>query len=198
MLGPLARPLADASPDAISVVGGAIGVAAALSAAVGLWPLALLAWLVNRVVDGIDGIVARFGQEAGTDAGGYLDITIDVAVYALLPLGVAIGVGSNAAWIATAVLLASFYFNTITWAYLAAVLEKRNAAQAESAELHRSTSVVMPSGLVEGAETTVLFTVLLLAPLIGPSWPVAVMAVMAALVVFGGVARLVNGLELLR
>lgn len=45
--------------------------------------------------------------------------------------------------------------------YLAALLEKRNAGAAARGEL---TSVTMPTGLVEGAETIVLYTIFLLFP----------------------------------
>jgi hypothetical protein len=45
--------------------------------------------------------------------------------------------------------------------YLAAMLEKRNAGAASRGE---TTSVTMPAGLIEGAETIVFYTLFLLFP----------------------------------
>ncbi len=198
VLEPLARPVARRSADSITVIGGLVGTGAALAAAFGLWPVAVVAWLANRILDGVDGMVARFTNGTGSDSGGYLDMSVDVLVYALVPLGVATGVGSTAGWIAVALLLASFYFNTITWAYLAAVLERRQATNGHLSGGEQSTSILMPPGLIEGAETIVLFTVLLVSPMAGPTWPVVVMGAMAASVAVGGFARLSTGLRVLR
>ena len=133
-----------------------------------------------------------------SDAGGYLDMVVDVVVYAAIPVGVALGQGGagtgrgdgTAVWVATAVLLASFSINTITWAYLSALLEKRGRGADRAGE---STSVTMPPGLVEGTETIVAYTILL-------AWPAAAvptMAVMAALTLVGAGLRTRAGLALL-
>lgn len=197
-LEPLAAPLTGVRPEAITVLGGIVGVVAALAAALSLWPVAVLAWLFNRLLDGLDGAVARAGG-GGTDAGGYLDITVDSAVHAVLTLGVAVGLGSTAAWVATAMLVASFYFNTVTWAYLSALAEKRRSVNSSSqADVNFTTSVVMPRGLIEGAETAAFFTVLLLVPMVDRHWPVAVMWAMAGLVTLGAVVRFANGHRSLR
>ncbi len=198
VLRPVARLLVGVRPDTITLIAGLVGLGAAASAAFGVWPLAVAAWLANRVLDGLDGVVARLRNGAGSDAGGYLDMTVDVAVYALVPLGVAIGIGSHGAWVAVAVLLASFYFNTITWTYLSAVLEKRQLAGSANGRVGAATSIVMPRGLIEGAETAALFSLMLATPLIGPGWPVAVIWIMAALVTAGGLARFALGRKMLR
>jgi len=186
ILTPLVRgPLASANPSALTVLGGVMGVAAAGAAARSSFLLALGLWLANRLIDGLDGLVAR-SNGGGSDAGGYLDMTVDVAVYALLPLGVAAGVDQDHRWVAAALLLASFYFNTITWTYLSSIQEKWGRGAAATAE---STAITMPVGLVEGAETIVFFTFMLSVP----SLATATMFAMAALVTFGATYRFVAG-----
>ncbi len=183
VLAPLGKLFERASPVAISLVGAGFGVAAAIAASQTWWLVALAAWLLNRTLDGIDGIVAR-AAGANTDQGGYLDITLDLFVYAMLPLGVAAGIGTTQAWMAAAFLVATFPVNTITWSYLAGLLNRRNSR----------TSLPMAGGLIEGAETIAFYTAMLLFPQFG----VALMFVMAGLVVLGAGLRFRSGWEQLR
>jgi len=127
---------------------------------------ALAAFLAGRVFDSVDGAVAR---RAGTasDLGGYLDQLADTIGYALVPLGLAAGIGTTEVWAACAVLLASFYVNIVSWAYLSALAEKRGAGAAAQGT---ATSIVMPTGLVEGAETIVLYAAMLALPSWLPGW----------------------------
>lgn len=133
----------------------------------GLTWWALVAFLAGRVFDSVDGAVAR---RAGTasDLGGYLDQLADTIGYALVPLGLAAGAGTTAVWAACAVLVASFYVNIVSWAYLSALAEKRGAGVA--AVQGTATSIVMPTGLVEGAETVVLYAAMLALPRWLPGW----------------------------
>lgn len=87
-----------------------------------------LGWFLNRLFDGLDGSLAR-EQDAASDFGGYLDIVLDFAVYAAIPLGLALGQPAAANFVALALLLASFYVNAASWIYLAALLEKRQQGQ---------------------------------------------------------------------
>jgi len=173
------------SPGQVTVVGGVIGLGAAVAASAGWWALALTAWIVNRVVDAMDGAVARVSSRS-SDAGGYLDITVDMVVYAAVPLGVGFGRDDQVVWVAVAFVLGSFYVNTITWTYLSAVLEKRGRGAAAAGE---STAVTMPAGLVEGAETIVFFGLFLAIP----SLAAPIMMVMAALVMVGAGIRFAAG-----
>jgi phosphatidylglycerophosphate synthase len=140
---------------------------------------ALAAFFAGRVFDSVDGAVARRGGTA-SDLGGYLDQLADTVGYAAVPLGLAAGAGTTAVWPGCAVLLASFYVNIVSWAYLAALAEKRGAgASAQGA----STSIVMPTGLVEGAETVVLYSVMLAVPAWLPGWFWVMTALVAVTVV---------------
>ena len=171
LLDPLTRgPLRAVPPMAMSV----LALAAALAAAVAAWQqlaaAAVMLWLISRIADGLDGALARH-QEVASDAGGLVDIVFDTIGYAAIPLGVAAGVDTRAAWVTVAVLLATFYVNAVSWTYLAALLEKRNAG---ATALGASTSTVMPRGLVEGTETIVFFAVAL-------AWQDAAIAVLATM-----------------
>jgi phosphatidylglycerophosphate synthase len=161
LLSPLVRgPLRQLHPNAVTIAAAVIGLAAAGAAWQGAYLLALGLWALNRVLDGLDGTMARLtGRQS--DLGAYLDIVLDHLVYVAIPLGLALAAATPGAYLALALLLASFYINGASWMYLAALLEKRNAGAAARGEL---TTVTMPGGLVEGAETVVLFTLFLLLP----------------------------------
>ena len=137
--------------------------------------LALGAWLLGRLLDGLDGPVARW-RDTASDLGGYLDLLADTIGYAAVPIGVAYGVDERGTWIALAFLLASFYVNAISWTYLSTVLEKRGAGAAVTGEL---TSVTMPPALVEGTETILLFSLFLAIPQLS-TWLFAAMAIAVA------------------
>ncbi|NCC33810.1 MAG: CDP-alcohol phosphatidyltransferase family protein, partial [Chloroflexia bacterium] len=152
LLGPLVRgPLRRIHPTSITVVAAIVGVAAAVAAWQGLYVAALILWVVNRILDGLDGTLARLTDQQ-SDLGAYLDILLDHLVYAAIPMGLALAVNTPAGYLALAALLASFYLNGASWMYLAALLEKRQAGARKQGEL---TTVTMPGGLIEGAETVV-------------------------------------------
>lgn len=174
---------APVTPVSLTVAAALVGIGAAVAAAVGMFWLAVVLWLVSRVLDGLDGAVAR-RRGATSDLGGYLDMLLDVVVYAAVPIGIAVGVGGVAVWIACAVALATFYVNVLSWSYLSALLERRGRGAESRGEL---TRVTMPRGLVEGAETLVLFTVALAVP----QWAAVVLWVMAAGVAVSAVQRAV-------
>ncbi len=158
LLGPLARgPVGRLPPMWISVIGLLFTLAAAVAAAQQLAVIGLTLWLVGRVADGVDGLVAR-SRDRASDLGGLTDIVADVVGYAAIPVGIAFGIDDRAGWIATSVLLATFYVNVTSWAYLSAILEKRDLSARSSGQ---PTSVAMPRGLIEGTETIVFFSVAL-------------------------------------
>ncbi len=78
------------SPNRLTLLGLATGLASAATAAAQLWWWALGLWLFSRAMDGLDGPLARRRRTAahgnpetshGSEAGGFLDITADFAVY---------------------------------------------------------------------------------------------------------------------
>lgn len=184
---PLAHRLVRRGAGPVTSAGLGIGLAAALAAALGAFPAALALWLLNRLLDGLDGEVARRLGRAD-DLGGYLDLLADLTVYAAVPIGAAIGTaglagtagtagaaGSAWTWPLVAVLLATYYVNLGSHAFLTALMEKRGRGAATRGE---ATSLVMPAGLVEGFETVVLVSAMLALPGQLPLW----LALTAALV----------------
>ena len=92
------------SANGASLAGLAIGLLAVPLLAYGHYEVALAVILLNRLVDGLDGAIAR--QRGVTAFGGYLDIICDMAFYAAIPVGFALASPHNALW--AALLLASF------------------------------------------------------------------------------------------
>lgn len=73
------------TPDGLTLAGFAIGMLALPFLALGWYPAALIAIVLNRLLDGLDGALAR--RRGLTDAGGFLDIALDFLFYALVPFG---------------------------------------------------------------------------------------------------------------
>ena len=157
VFAPLARRLS-LSPNLVTLLGLGAGLVAVGQAASGNLERALLFWVLNRLLDGLDGELAEV-QGRKTDFGGYLDMMCDLLIYALLP--VALTWGSGGSWWPVALLLTSFYLNVGSWMYLSAILEKR--AQGATARGER-TQVTMPSGLIEGGETILFYSLFLIMP----------------------------------
>ena len=195
LLAPLLQtPLQRAHPLAITLSGFALGLASGAAAACGAYGWGLGLWLLNRLLDGLDGTLARL-QGRQSDLGGYLDMLLDVVVYAVVPLGLAFHQGSLQGYAFLALMLASFYINLCSWMYLAGLLEKRRKAvrlsRTESTE--ELTSLTMPSGLIEGSETILFYGLFFLFP----QHLVGLFGLMAILVLFSAVQRLIWALACL-
>jgi phosphatidylglycerophosphate synthase len=141
---------------------------------------AVVLFLVGRLLDGIDGALAR-ERGMASDLGGYLDIVADTVGYAAVPIGLAVAAGTTGAWAACAVLLGTFYVNAVSWTYLAAVREKRGAREGDDTA-GSEPSISIPTGLVEGGETIAFYTAMLVWPSVAPELSV-VMAVLVAVTV---------------
>ncbi len=163
------------------------GIGAAVGAYLGRVALSVSLWLLGRVLDGLDGAVAR-KRGSQSDLGGYVDIVLDVVVYTAVPLSLAFRSATVEALGAVSVLMGVFYINVAAWMYLAALLEKRRAA------VKVPTSVVMPSGLIEGTETIVFYTLFLALP----DRIVPLFIAMSAITALTVVQRLIVALRVLR
>ncbi|GAC1647400.1 MAG: CDP-alcohol phosphatidyltransferase family protein [Gemmatimonadaceae bacterium] len=130
-----------------------VGIGSAILVARGAYRSALALWLLNRVLDGLDGSLARM-QGSSTDLGGYVDIVLDFVVYAALPIAFVIAAPRLPLALATLVLLSSFYVNAASWMYLAAILERRDLGARARGEL---TSITMPEGVIGGTETIMIY-----------------------------------------
>lgn len=146
-------------PNTITIGAFAFGVVAFICLLQHEMLLCATFWLLGRLLDGLDGAVARRSGKQ-SDFGGYLDMLLDVIAYALIPLGMALAFPSPAVFTAVAVLLAAFYVNIASWLYLSALIEKRKGRD----EYVATTSLFMPSGLIEGTETIVFYTLFIAFP----------------------------------
>jgi phosphatidylglycerophosphate synthase len=161
MFSPVVRQIGvNISPLVITLAAGGVGLLAAYTGWQGIYLVGLGLWLANRALDGLDGAVARAtGRQS--DLGGYADQLVDFVVYAVIPLGLVMRQPSLELLTALAFMLGTFYVNSVSFLYLAAILERRGQGARPRGEL---TSVTMPRGLIEGAETIVAYSLFFLFP----------------------------------
>lgn len=157
-LNALGRTLASLgfTANALTFAGLALGLAGAAAIAfdhVG-WGLALI--LANRLLDGLDGAVARV--RGPSDLGGYFDIVADFAFYVSVPLGFGLLAPANA--LPALVLVASFVLTGVSFLAFAVIAAKRG----QTTEAHGRKSFFYSTGLAEGAETILVFLAMCLVP----------------------------------
>ena len=143
--------------DTITVTGFVIGMAAAVAIVFENYLVGLTLLLLSRLMDGLDGAVARATQP--TDRGGFLDITLDFLFYASIPLAFAIAHPAHNA-LPAAVLLAAFIGTGSSFLAFAVIAEK-----------HQVPSTAFPDkrfyflgGLTEATETLIAFAAMCLWP----------------------------------
>ncbi len=138
------------TPDRLTLAGFAIGALALPFLALQWYIPALVAIVFNRLLDGLDGALAR--RRGLTDAGGFLDVTLDFLFYALVPFGFILADpaqnGLAGAW-----LLFSFIGTGSSFLAFAALAQKYDIANPGYA--HKSFYYL--GGLTEGTETILLF-----------------------------------------
>lgn len=143
--------------DQVTLAGFGLGVLALPALAAQQFGLALLCILLNRLADGLDGALAR--RQGPTDRGAFLDIALDFAFYALVPLGFALAdPAANA--LASAVLIAAFVGTGSSFLAFAVIAAKRGIA----APSHPTKGIYYLGGLTEGAETIAFFALICLMP----------------------------------
>jgi phosphatidylglycerophosphate synthase len=145
------------SANQVSLTGFTLGMLAAVLIAHGEIMFAIVPLLLNRLLDGLDGAVARFS--APTNRGAFLDITLDFLFYAAVPLAFAFyNSWQNA--LAAAVLLASFIGTGVSFLAYAIIAEKRGDKSTE----YPSKSFYYLGGLTEGFETVMCFVAMCIWP----------------------------------
>ena len=140
----------DMSANAVSLAGLAVGLAVIPLLAWGRYDMALLVILLNRLIDGLDGAIAR--HKGTTPFGGYLDIMCDMAFYAAVPIGFALAQPGNALW--AALLLASFVCTASSFLGRAVLAAQRGEPDDGARGLK---SFFHAAGIVEGTETIIAF-----------------------------------------
>ena len=138
--------------------------------------------LASRLCDALDGAVARATQP--TDAGGFLDITLDFLFYAGIVLAFAIA-DPLARALPAAVLLAAFIGTCSSFLAFAALTAKRGISSMQ----YPGKSFYFLGGLTEGTETLIVF----IAMCIWPEWFAELAYGFAALCTITIATRIVGG-----
>ena len=143
--------------NTVTLVGFALGLIAAFLIAGGAYCAGASALLTSRLCDALDGAVAR--QTTPTDAGGFLDITLDFLFYASIPLAFAVAdPGTNA--LAAATLLAAFVGTGSSFLAFAVIAAKRQLHSVD----YPNKSFYFLGGLTEATETLAFFGAMCLWP----------------------------------
>jgi len=157
--------------NAITFLGLALGLAGAAAISGGYFGAGLGLILANRLLDGLDGAVAR--ANGPTVLGGYFDIVADFAFYVSVPLG--FGLVDPANTQAALVLVASFVLTGVSFLAYAVIAAERGART----HAHGRKSFFYSTGLAEGGETIAVF----IAFALFPAWFVPLAYAYAALCV---------------
>jgi phosphatidylglycerophosphate synthase len=137
--------------NAVTIIGAAVGVGAALAIAQGQMLVGLALIIINRLMDGVDGALAR--GTGTTEWGGYLDSLCDFLFYVAVPLGFAYAGPANV-WPAL-LLIASFTLTAVSFLALAAIVAGRDMG-------HGDKAFTYSTGLMEGGETIAFFVLMCL------------------------------------
>lgn len=143
--------------DAMTLLGFILGIFAAILivSQAYLWGAALI--LASRLCDALDGAMAR--HTAPTDAGGFLDISLDFLFYASIPLAFAFANPPVNA-LPAAILLAAFMGSSTSFLAFAALAAKRGLKSID----YPQKSFYFLGGLTEATETLVFFMAVCLWP----------------------------------
>lgn len=143
--------------NAITLAGAALVIPLFYALLAQNWLLALALLLANRVLDGLDGAVARL--RGPTAWGGYLDSLCDYLFYIAVPLGFAFAAPANE--LSALILTASFILTVVSFLALAAIMTGRDLG-------HGVKAFTYSSGLMEGGETIAFFVAMCLFPALFP------------------------------
>lgn len=144
------------SADMLTLASGAAGVLAGGFISQGSFGAGLLLILLSRLLDGLDGAVARATKT--TDLGGYLDIVADFFFYVAVPIGFGFADPRNMPF--ALVLVGTFALTGVSFLAFATVAAKRGI----ETSAHGKKSFFYSTGIAEGAETIVVFILMCLQP----------------------------------
>lgn len=151
VLRPVARGIAHAGLTAnhITALTFLVTIVAAAAIATGRTWIGLAFWLISRLGDGLDGVVARESGQASA-FGGYLDITLDMAGYAAMVIGFALLYPMYyAAWVSV---LAGYVVVITTTLALSDAAGKIGRSVSATNRTFQFTP-----GITEAGETTVMY-----------------------------------------
>lgn len=144
------------SANGLTLAGLLVGLVCLPLVAIEAYGWALACCLANRLIDGLDGAVARI--RGPTDFGGYADIVADMVFYAAVVLGFAFARPENAIW--AALLLAAFVGTASSFLGYAVIAAKRG----EHSHQRGRKSFHHAAGLIEGSETVAFISAMMIFP----------------------------------
>jgi phosphatidylglycerophosphate synthase len=163
----LIRPLVNAAAKRLAAIGLGASQITLAGFVIGLFASYLIAThdylagaiviLASRICDVLDGAVARLTQ--ASDAGAYLDISLDFLFYASIPLAFAVADPLQNA-LPAAVLLAAFIGTATSFLAFATLAAKRGLTHLDRAD----KSFYFLGGLTEATETVACFVAMCLWP----------------------------------
>ncbi len=147
----LAKPLAriGVTPDQVTVAGFVVGLLAVPLIVLNQYMAALVLIALNRLADGLDGELARLKQP--TDAGGFLDISLDFIFYQAVVFGFALADPRFTVW--ALVLMLTFVGTGVTFLAFAVMSERHGLERVQ----FPNKSMQYLSGIAEGTETVAVF-----------------------------------------
>ncbi|MCZ8206369.1 CDP-alcohol phosphatidyltransferase family protein [Gemmatimonas sp.] len=143
------------TPNALSWTGLLLALVATALVARGALMPGVVAWLVSRVADGYDGLLARY---ANTNSlfGGYLDLTLDMLAYSAMACAFAyVMPADRLLWL---FVLTGYVLAVTTTLALSSLAERANR------QIGGNRSIQFTAGLAEAGETTIVYVLLALMP----------------------------------
>jgi phosphatidylglycerophosphate synthase len=162
--------------NAITLVGAILVIPSFYALLQQQWLVALALIAANRLLDGLDGAVARV--RGPTPWGGYLDSLCDYLFYIAVPLGFAFAAPANE--LSALLLVASFTLTSVSFLALAAILAKNQTGRDLG---HGDKAFAYSTGLMEGGETIAFFVAMCLFPWLFPQLALIFAALCLATVV---------------
>lgn len=160
IMHPLGQPLAKflsklgVTANQVTVVSFLISILSAYYFSQGDLRTGILAWWLSRLLDGLDGVLARYTNSASL-FGGFLDITLDMLAYSAVIIGFSFSFPSlNHLWL----LVLTGYIGCITTALSLAQINTQVVQQKDN----RSLSLAM--GLAEATETGIAYSLFAVFP----------------------------------
>lgn len=172
--------------DHVTIAAFFIGIAgaAAIASHHYIWGLFLI--LINRIGDGVDGIIAR--ADGVTDRGAFLDICLDFIFYSAVVLAFAWADPARNG-LAAAALIFSFVGTGSSFLAFAIMAERRSIAN----QRLPNKGFYYLGGLAEGTETILFFVMICLVP---SAFPVLAW-IFSGICLFAAAARIVHGYKTL-
>lgn len=145
------------SANQVTIIGFFFGMLAVPAIIVEHFTLALVLILINRICDGLDGAIAR--QTQTTDAGGFLDISLDFIFYSAIVFAFIVSHPQQNA-LAGGLLMLSFTATGSCFLAFAIMASKHNIDNPQ----YPNKSMHYMGGLAEGFETIVVLCLFCIFP----------------------------------